>query len=220
MPAQEARFSGRPDVPEPGDTLSLPLPEQASEQRIQDSVHAWLQRQARWWFGLRLQHFLEISGQSLQSGRLSAATTRWGSCTSARRILLNWRLIHFNHDVIDYVIAQVAHLREMNHSPPSGAKLRLMPHYAPARLELKRHRPGVLPCFKGVCLFTEFTMRLYPMIRVGDLEKSLPSTQTSWVCVCCAAGLSDGRFTLAFVGYQDEDEGAVLELTHNWDTPS
>ena len=28
----------------------------------------------------------------------------------------------------------------------------------------------------------------------------------------------DGRFTLAFVGYQDESEGAVLELTHNWDT--
>lgn len=144
---KEARFSGRPDVPEPGDTLSLPLPEQASEQRIQDSVHAWLQRQARWWFGLRLQHFLEISGQPLHSWRLSAATTRWGSCTSARRILLNWRLIHFNHDVIDYVIAhEVAHLREMNHSPAFWREVaRLMPHYAPARLELKRHRPGVLP---------------------------------------------------------------------------
>jgi lactoylglutathione lyase len=30
----------------------------------------------------------------------------------------------------------------------------------------------------------------------------------------------EGRFTLAFVGYQDEDEGAVIELTHNWDTES
>jgi lactoylglutathione lyase len=29
----------------------------------------------------------------------------------------------------------------------------------------------------------------------------------------------DGRFTLAFVGYGDEDKEAVLELTHNWDTP-
>ena len=28
----------------------------------------------------------------------------------------------------------------------------------------------------------------------------------------------DGKFTLAFVGYQDEAEGAVLELTYNWDT--
>jgi lactoylglutathione lyase len=30
----------------------------------------------------------------------------------------------------------------------------------------------------------------------------------------------DGKFTLAFVGYQDESEAAVLELTHNWDTDS
>ncbi len=30
----------------------------------------------------------------------------------------------------------------------------------------------------------------------------------------------DGRFTLAFVGYQDESEGAVLELTYNWDVSS
>src|SRR5699024_5874494 len=30
----------------------------------------------------------------------------------------------------------------------------------------------------------------------------------------------EGRFTLAFVGYQAEDEGSVLELTHNWDTES
>lgn len=30
----------------------------------------------------------------------------------------------------------------------------------------------------------------------------------------------DGKFTLAFVGYQDEASGTVLELTHNWDTPS
>jgi lactoylglutathione lyase len=29
-----------------------------------------------------------------------------------------------------------------------------------------------------------------------------------------------GRFTLAFVGYGDESEGAVIELTHNWDTTS
>jgi lactoylglutathione lyase len=28
----------------------------------------------------------------------------------------------------------------------------------------------------------------------------------------------EGKFTLAFVGYQDESDGAVLELTHNWDT--
>ena len=33
-------------------------------------------------------------------------------------------------------------------------------------------------------------------------------------------GNPEGRFTLAFIGYCEESEGAVLELTHNWDTPS
>jgi len=33
-----------------------------------------------------------------------------------------------------------------------------------------------------------------------------------------SATIQIGRFTLAFVGYEDETEGAVIELTHNWDT--
>lgn len=144
---KETRLEGLPQSPAEGDTLLLALPENASGQRIQDSVHAWLQQQAKWWFGQRIEHFLVISGQSLQSWRLSAATTRWGSCTSARRILLNWRLIHFRHPVIDYVIAhEIAHLREMNHSASFWREVeRLMPGYVAAKHELKRHRPGVLP---------------------------------------------------------------------------
>jgi len=144
---KETRFDGMAQSPRDGDILLLALPMHASGQRIQDSVHAWLQRQATWWFGQRLNHFLQISGQTLHSWRLSSATTRWGSCTSARRILLNWRLIHFRHDVIDYVIAhEVAHLREMNHSKAFWREVeRLMPDFAAARLELRRHRPGVLP---------------------------------------------------------------------------
>lgn len=142
-----AIFSGVCDAPQEGDTLTLTLPSDATHQRIQDSVHAWLQQQAKWWFNQRLDHFLAISGQSLQGWRLSSATTRWGSCSSARRIMLNWRLIHFRHDIIDYVIAhEIAHLREMNHSKPFWQELeRLMPDFATAKAELRHHRPGVLP---------------------------------------------------------------------------
>ena len=140
-------FSGVYQAPQDGDTLTLALPVDANHQRIQDSAHGWLQQQASWWFDQRLNHFLAISGECLQSWRLSSATTRWGSCSSARRIMLNWRLIHFRHDIIDYVIAhEVAHLREMNHSRFFWQELeRLMPGFASAKAELRHHRPGVLP---------------------------------------------------------------------------
>ncbi|MBP7178109.1 MAG: lactoylglutathione lyase [Moraxellaceae bacterium] len=62
---------------------------------------------------------------------------------------------------------------------------------------------------------------LHSMLRVGDLDRSLRFyTEVLDMRVLRRSDYPDGRFTLAFVGYQDESEGAVLELTHNWDTSS
>lgn len=61
---------------------------------------------------------------------------------------------------------------------------------------------------------------LHTMLRVGDLDRSLAFyTEVLGMRLLRRSDYPDGKFTLAFVGYQDEDEGAVLELTHNWDTP-
>jgi lactoylglutathione lyase len=60
---------------------------------------------------------------------------------------------------------------------------------------------------------------LHTMIRVGDLDRSL-----RFYCEVLGMRLlrrkdyPDGRFTLAFVGYGEEDRNTVIELTHNWDT--
>jgi len=60
---------------------------------------------------------------------------------------------------------------------------------------------------------------LHTMLRVGDLEKSIAFyTEVLGMKVLRRKDYPEGRFTLAFVGYQDETEGTVLELTHNWDT--
>ncbi|ODT68091.1 MAG: lactoylglutathione lyase [Nitrosomonadales bacterium SCN 54-20] len=60
---------------------------------------------------------------------------------------------------------------------------------------------------------------LHTMLRVGDLEKSIAFyTDVLGMKVLRRKDYPEGRFTLAFVGYQDEAEGTVLELTHNWDT--
>ncbi|MDC8444426.1 MAG: lactoylglutathione lyase [Nitrosomonas sp.] len=60
---------------------------------------------------------------------------------------------------------------------------------------------------------------LHTMLRVGHLEKSLAFyTQVLGMKLLRQKDYPDGRFTLAFVGYQNEVDGTVLELTHNWDT--
>ena len=62
---------------------------------------------------------------------------------------------------------------------------------------------------------------LHTMIRVGDLDKSIAFyTETLGMQLLRRQDYPEGRFTLAFVGYGPESEGAGLELTHNWDTPS
>lgn len=58
---------------------------------------------------------------------------------------------------------------------------------------------------------------LHTMLRVGDLERSLAFyTEVLGMQLLRRQDYPEGKFTLAFVGYQPESEGAVLELTHNW----
>lgn len=58
---------------------------------------------------------------------------------------------------------------------------------------------------------------LHTMIRVGDLEKSLRFyTEVLGMKLLRRKDYPDGKFTLAFVGYGDESEHAVIELTYNW----
>ncbi|MCX7112222.1 MAG: lactoylglutathione lyase [Proteobacteria bacterium] len=60
---------------------------------------------------------------------------------------------------------------------------------------------------------------LHTMLRVGDLDRSIAFyTEVLGMRVLRRDDYPDGKFTLVFVGYQDEKEGAVLELTHNWGT--
>jgi lactoylglutathione lyase len=57
------------------------------------------------------------------------------------------------------------------------------------------------------------------MLRVGNLEKSIDFySKVLGMRVLRRKDYPEGKFTLAFVGYQDESNATVLELTHNWDT--
>lgn len=140
-------FCGPRFAPEEGDRLLLALPGDADHARVRDSVHAWLQSAAQEWFEQRLHHFLSANDLTINRWRLSSASTRWGSCNSDGNIMLNWRLIHFKRDIIDYVIAhEIAHLRQMNHSKDFWREVgRILPGFESARNALRQHDPASLP---------------------------------------------------------------------------
>jgi len=58
---------------------------------------------------------------------------------------------------------------------------------------------------------------LHTMIRVRDLEESLQFyTEVLGMKLLRRKDYPEGKFTLAFVGYGEESQEAVIELTHNW----
>ena len=125
-------------------TLHLGLPQAASQDQIRELVQTWLQRQARRVFEERCAHFAPKLGVRVKRLSLSSAATRWGSASADGSVRLNWRLIHFALPVIDYVVThELAHLREMNHSPAFWEVVRsVLPDFERSRGAL---RSEVLP---------------------------------------------------------------------------
>lgn len=98
--------------------LPIALSIHAQPGQIRDAVQAWLMQQAKLNFTQRLDHFSPQLGVQWKRLSLSNASSRWGTASADGSIRLNWRLIHFKQDVIDYVVVhELSHLRVMNHSP-------------------------------------------------------------------------------------------------------
>ncbi|MCY0387372.1 SprT family zinc-dependent metalloprotease [Robbsia sp. Bb-Pol-6] len=132
-----------PVAPIPSPAPAVPV----DDVRIGALLQAWFQGEARRRFAERLALYAPVVGVRFKAFALSSATTRWGSCSSAGNIRLNWRLVHFPLAVLDYVVIhELAHLREMNHSPRFWAVVEgVLPDYRQLRAMLKQPAAGALP---------------------------------------------------------------------------
>lgn len=88
----------------------------------------------------RVQHFNDIYYQEpINTIRLKNNKSNWGSCSSNRNLNFSTRLLFAPDEVIDYVVVhELAHLKEMNHSPRFWHIVaRVMPNYKKAERWLK-----------------------------------------------------------------------------------
>jgi predicted metal-dependent hydrolase len=106
-------------------------------------VTAWLREQALGCFLDRVARHAPLLGVAQPAVALSSARTRWGSCHAGGRIRLNWRLVQMPLRLIDYVVVhELAHLREMNHSPRFWSIVAdVIPDYAARRREMRTEGP-------------------------------------------------------------------------------
>jgi predicted metal-dependent hydrolase len=136
---QEAARSHCVFDPETGE-LRLGVTPGLEEWQIRERVKLWFQAEAKRLFGERLDLYAPRVGVSYNAFALSSAGTRWGSCTVAGNIRLNWKLIHYPLALLDYVVVhELAHLREMNHSPSFWAVVgEVFPDYDGAKAALRK----------------------------------------------------------------------------------
>lgn len=124
---------------QPEGILQLALAADAPAAQIRSRVHAWWLQAARQHFTARLEHFAPQLGVQWRSLRLSSARTRWGSARSDGAIRLNWRLLHYAPEIIDYVVVhELSHLHHMDHSPRFWATVgSVLPDYRALRQRLR-----------------------------------------------------------------------------------
>ncbi len=75
-------------------------------------------RRARIELAARAWELAAVTGAAVRRVTVRNQRSRWGSCSAAGTISLNWRLVQVPETVRDYIIChELMHLREMNHSP-------------------------------------------------------------------------------------------------------
>ncbi|MGN8097301.1 M48 family metallopeptidase [Methylobacterium radiotolerans] len=108
-------------------------------------VRDFLAREARRDLTEAIERYAAQLGQRPVRVTLRDTRSRWGSCTARGELNFSWRLILAPPTVLDYLVAhEMAHLREMNHSPRFWALVHaLCPHTDAAEAWLKRHGTGL-----------------------------------------------------------------------------
>jgi predicted metal-dependent hydrolase len=88
-----------------------------SHPEWREPVRRFYEAQGRLLIASRVEVFARLMNAWPTALRFRCQRTRWGSCTQAGRVSLNWRLVAAPLAVLDYVVIhELSHLRHPNHS--------------------------------------------------------------------------------------------------------
>jgi hypothetical protein len=101
------------------------------EDQLKELYEDWLFKRAKKYLLKRLEEIACANGFTFNRSSVRRQKSRWGSCSSRKTISLNFRLMMFEKQVIDYVIIhELCHLKEMNHSSRFWKHVeQIMPEY-------------------------------------------------------------------------------------------
>ena len=112
-----------------------------SSQDINFIFNAWLKHHAKTHLPGRAKYLAQKYGFVFKRLSIRSQRTRWGSCSASGNISLNYRLMKYRKELIDYVIIhELCHLKELNHSKKFWELVEsLVPDYKSLKKELKSH---------------------------------------------------------------------------------
>lgn len=120
-------------------TVNIPADDQRNPKMI---YNKWLYENALSYLPTRLRELAEL--HQFKPGRITIRKqkTRWGSCSRAGTISLNFKLLILKREIIDYIlIHELCHLKEFNHSKEFWKLVEgILPHYRDFRKELRQIR--------------------------------------------------------------------------------
>ena len=118
---------------------ALVLAREQEKIKLDPALELQCRAQAKEILPSKVAHYESLMDVASAQVKISGAKTRWGSCSSKGNLNFSWRLMLADDNLIDYVVVhELAHLREMNHSPRFWAVVaQVMPDYKARQRKLK-----------------------------------------------------------------------------------
>lgn len=123
------------------DSVILPVVDGLTTEQLFEN---WIFEEAKKYIPSRVKELAKHYGFNFDKVKVKKIKSRWGSCSSKKNLNFNYKLMHFNTKIIDYVIIhELCHLKEMNHSKKFWKLVeQIVPEYKDNKRELSfNHQP-------------------------------------------------------------------------------